>query len=102
MDLAQEVKREVTEFIVSPKKRFNPLANCTTELTLEVIACALRDVCEESGCLVHSAIPKRTVAKDTVKSVLPNQTSLEDMLLKATSDTEFLLFHGNITKQDIQ
>ena len=56
----------------------------------------------ESDCLVLSAFPKRTISKDAVESVLPDPTSLEDLFLKATSDTELLQFVDNITKQDIQ
>ena len=38
---------------------------------------------------------KITVSKDAVKSVLPNSTSLEGLLLQATSDTEFLQLVDN-------
>ena len=81
-----------------PTVQLNPLANSTTELALEDIACALKEVCEESDCLVYSTIPKKIISKDTVKPVLPNPTLLEDILFQATSDIQFLQLVENITK----
>ena len=84
------------------QKRHDPLAYCTHQLTLEDIACALQDICEESDCLLYSVILKKAVLKDTESSVLNNPISLEDKLHKVTNDTEVLQGISKFTEQNIQ
>ena len=95
-------KKKGTKLNSSPRKRYDPLANNEHKLKLEDIANALQEVCDESDCLIFSAIAKEEETHNLEAVMVPNPSSLEDNLIQATNASEFMQGLRNFTESDIE